>query len=86
MCDKKSYPYMLCDEVVFLGVQVNDKTASGPVSYSMPLTMGELEVIKSIMRFSIPHLLGFDSMWGESVTAGAAGDVSPSPPPAPMWS
>ena len=60
---------------VFLSLAVNDK-ATDSRTYSLPVSLAELEVIKNLMSFSIPRFLGFDCVWG-----GAAFNDAPPPPP-----
>lgn len=71
---------------MFIGVQVTDKSNPNAVTYSIPISMGELAVMKSLMQFSIPRMMGFDTIWNDA-GAGAYSDSSaPAPPPAPLWS
>jgi len=52
---------------IFLSITVADKNANqGPVTYSLPLTWGEVEVMKSIAGYCIPHFLGFDKGWNDA--------------------
>jgi hypothetical protein len=46
---------------VYLSLAVNDKATQG-VSYSVPISWGELQVFKSIADYSIPRILGFDKV------------------------
>nr|BAF46291.1 transcription regulator Pbf-2 [Chlamydomonas reinhardtii] len=36
---------------------------AGPENFSVPVTKGEFEVIKSVAQFAIPRLLGFDAVF-----------------------
>ena len=62
---------------MFFSLTVNDK-ASQSVSYSVPVSWGELQVFKTIAEFSIPRFLGFDKVWDNPPTLG--GDAVPAPP------
>jgi hypothetical protein len=42
----------------FLSIQVNDKV--NPVTLSLPVTLGEMEILTTVFRYCIPGLLGFD--------------------------
>lgn len=71
---------------MFLGVQVSDKSDPGAsASYSIPITLGELAVVRSLMQFSIPRMMAFDTIWSDS-GAGGGFSEAPVPPPAPLWS
>jgi hypothetical protein len=71
---------------MFIGIQVSDKSSPAPTTYSIPISLGELAVLRSLMQFSIPRMMGFDAVWSEN-PAGAYSDASaPAPPPAPIWS
>lgn len=48
---------------MFMMVQVNDKSKSGTASINLPVSWGEIEVIKTLMQFSIPRMLAFDGTW-----------------------
>ena len=49
---------------VFLTLSVTDKVdASGSVTYSLPVTLAEVEVIKNIMSFCLPRFLGLHKMF-----------------------
>lgn len=46
---------------MFFNLQVTDK--GNPVSFSVLLTWGELEVLKTSARFCLPYFLGFDQIF-----------------------
>lgn len=46
---------------IFLSVTMNDKVTNTNGAVSIPVTWGELEVIRSIANYHIPLLLGFGS-------------------------
>lgn len=73
---------------MFLSLQVNDKTqqsaAGGSSSFSIPVTWPELEVLRSICRYAVPMLLGFDQIWGNP-PLGTPGETPPPPAAAPLW-
>ena len=49
---------------VFLSLSVTDKSdPKNSSNLSIPITWAELEVIRSILRYSIPFFLGFDQTW-----------------------
>ena len=54
------------------------------MNYSVPVTWAELEVIRSILTYSIPYYLGFDKVWSNP-PLGTAGDATPPNPEAPLW-
>ena len=51
------------DNGYFMGLQVSDKSAGAPVTYTVPLTWAEVEVLCTLIRYCIPHFLGFDRVW-----------------------
>jgi hypothetical protein len=78
---------------LFLSLAVNDK-ATQSAAYSVPVSWGELQVMKSIVQYSIPHFLGFDQALSSAVTmnlgdegssmgSGSSSMFSAPPPPAP---
>ena len=67
---------------LYVSLMVNDK-AKQSTSYSVPVSWGELQVLKSIASFSIPRMLGFDQVWENQ--APVLGDVAPPPPPPQMY-
>lgn len=70
---------------MFLSIQVNERSSQS-MSLSLPITWGEIEVIRNIMQFSIPRLLAFDYAFHESngpmevseesMRGGDSGDVA----------
>ena len=45
-------------------MQVTDKSpAKQSASFSVPLTFGEVQVIRTLIEYSIPRLLAFDRIW-----------------------
>lgn len=49
---------------MFLTISVNDKTdPNGSVTYSLPVSLAEVEVIKNIMNFCVPRFLGLDKLF-----------------------
>ena len=70
---------------MFLSLQVMDKSAPNPINYSIPVTWGEIEVIKSIISYSLPRLLAFDTIWDQSNIDGPSFMSSPPPSPPPVW-
>lgn len=49
---------------MFVTLSVTDKVdANGSVTYSLPVTFAEVEVIKSIMSFCLPRFLGLHKMF-----------------------
>ena len=69
---------------MFVSLQVSDKSSSGPINYSIPVGWGEFEVIKSIISYSLPRLLAFDTIWDQNMTDGSAFG-GPAPPNPPEW-
>lgn len=66
---------------MFLSLQVSDKSPSNlSGSYSVSLTMGELQVIRSILEYSIPRLLAFDRIWDNKLSMNAEAPVVSSTP------
>jgi hypothetical protein len=66
-------------KAVFVSLYVKDKS-DAPKSYVIPLTFPEFYVLRRLIDFSIPRLLGFDCIWGgDNVVANT---VTPSGPPA----
>lgn len=70
---------------MFLSLQVMDKSSPSPINYSIPVTWGEIEVIKSIISYSLPRLLAFDCIWDQNNMDGSSFLNSPSPPNPPEW-
>lgn len=58
---------------LFLSLAVNDKSTQS-AAYSVPVSWAELQVMKSIVQFSIPYFLGFDQALGSGATAMNVGD------------
>jgi hypothetical protein len=50
-------------------MSVRDKTNNVDDAYSTPLTWGEFGVIKTLIEYSIPRVLGFDRAFGAEVSA-----------------
>jgi len=71
---------------VFIGLQVNDKSTGQAVqtTYSVPLTWGEVEVIKTLITYCIPRFLAFDRVWENPGLSLPPGISAPNtgPPPA----
>ena len=65
---------------MFFSVQVQNSDF-GPTSISIPVTWGEIEVIKCICRESITKMLGIDRAWGDEGMSFNA----PPPLDAPEW-
>jgi hypothetical protein len=61
---------------------VNDKSTQS-ISYSVPVSFGELQVFKSIADFCIPRMLGFDKVWDSPISLG--GEAVPSNPPPQLY-
>jgi len=74
---------------VFIGLQVNEKSVNGQApqstTYSVPLSWGEVEVLKTLITHCIPRFLGFDKIWDNPGLSLPPGVSSPSPPPPPEW-
>lgn len=72
---------------MFLSLQISDKQDKGAgASYSVPVTWAELEVLRSLCRYSIPYFLGFHEVWGNPPLGTATGgDFPPAPPSAPTY-
>lgn len=71
---------------MFLSLQISDKNdkAAG-ASFSVPVTWAELEVLRSICRYSIPYFLGFHEVWSNPPLGVSGGDFPPAPPSAPAY-
>lgn len=66
---------------MFLSLQVSDKSPNNlSGSYSVPLTWGEVQVIRTILQFSIPKLLAFDRIWDNNPSMNAEAPVVSSTP------
>jgi hypothetical protein len=64
---------------------VNDKSQNPPsVGYSLPITLGEFHVIKSLINYALPKFLGFDKVW-DNGGMGSPGEQAPPPPPVPVY-
>ena len=73
---------------VFLNLSVMDKTKNANDAFSVPLSYGEMEVIFSIIKFSIPRFLGFHEVWANpGMGMGGSFEIPqpPQPPAAPVW-
>ena len=73
---------------VFLNLSVMDKTKNANEAFSVPLSYGEMEVIFSIIKFSIPRFLGFHEVWANpGMGMGGSFEIpqTPQPPAAPVW-
>ena len=66
-------------KAVFVSLLVKDKSEA-PKSYVIPLTFPEFYVLRRLIDFSIPRLLGFDCIWGGD--NAVASTVPPAGPPA----
>ena len=65
----------------FVSLQVTDKTKA-TISYSLPITLGELAILRSMISFCIPRFLALDCVWD----TGAQGTINEfTPPPPPMY-
>ena len=72
---------------MFLSLQITDKQEkSGNLAFSVPVTWAELEVLRSVCRYSIPHFLGFHEVWSNPpLGAMSQGEFPPPPPSAPSY-
>jgi hypothetical protein len=64
---------------------MNDKVANSNAAVSIPVTWGELEVIRSVASYHIPLLLGFGAFSpiiqnGEHGSSASSGSSSSAPP------
>ena len=41
------------------------------MSYSVPVSWGEMKLIQSLASYSIPRFLGFDQVWDNPITLSA---------------
>jgi hypothetical protein len=65
---------------MFLSLQVSDKSPSNlSGSYSVPLTWGEVQVIRTILQYSIPKLLAFDRIWENNLPMNAEAPAASTP-------
>lgn len=55
-----------CFVGLFISLLVSDKSAPGPVSVSVPVSWPEMQVIRTLIEFSIPRFLGFDAVFHSS--------------------
>jgi hypothetical protein len=73
---------------MFLTLQVTEKGAKqdggAGAALSIPITWAELEVMRSILRYSIPYYLGFHEVWGNA-GLGAQAEAPPSPDGPSSW-
>jgi hypothetical protein len=51
---------------LFLSLVVSDKTAA-PVSISLPVSWGEIQVLKTLIDYCIPRFLGLDNVWSNTM-------------------
>ena len=73
---------------VFLGISVTDRQNSKDpgTMLSIPLAWGEIEVLTSIINFSIPKFLGFDLIWNNpGLPVSDGNEVNTMNPKAPQW-
>lgn len=73
---------------IFLGISVIDKQNSkeSGTMLSVPLAWGEIEVITSIINYSIPKFLGFDLIWtNPGLPASDGNELNTMNPKAPQW-
>jgi len=47
----------------FFSITMSDKAAASKSSLSIPVSLGEFGVLKSLFNYSLPHLLGFDEVF-----------------------
>mmetsp|Transcript_37764 Transcript_37764/g.67684 ORF Transcript_37764/g.67684 Transcript_37764/m.67684 type:complete len:184 (-) Transcript_37764:102-653(-) len=47
----------------FFSLSISDKGNSSKSSLSIPVSIGEFGVLKSLFNYSLPHLLGFDEVF-----------------------
>lgn len=61
---------------------MNDKVANSNAAVSIPVTWGELEVIRSVASYHIPLMLGFGAYTPiiQSGEHGSSGSSSSAPP------
>ena len=72
---------------MFISLNVNDKSnPKSPISSSMsiPISWGEYIVIESLIKYSLPKMLGFDKIWDETTTPFSQFNA-PNPPSAPIY-
>ena len=70
---------------MFLTLQVSEKGSSeASTTISIPITWAELEVMRSILRYSIPYYLGFHKVWG-GPGLGTVADAPPAPEGPSQW-
>ena len=70
---------------MFLSLTVTEKGSKDNYSsISIPVTWAELEVMQSILRYSIPHYLGFHEVWNNG-GLGMAADAPPNPSGPTEW-
>ena len=75
---------------MFLSLQVSDKSQSAPQtastsSFSIPVTWAELEVLRSVCRYALPMMLGFNEVWSNPPLGMGDGTMPPPPPVAPIY-
>ena len=51
-------------EACFSLYSIEKGSSDASTSISIPITWAELEVMRSILRYSIPYYLGFHEVWG----------------------
>ena len=70
---------------MFLSLTVTEKGSKDNYSsISIPVTWAELEVMQSILRYSIPHYLGFHEVWNNG-GLGMVADAPPNPSGPTEW-
>lgn len=70
---------------MFLSLMVSEKGSSdASTTISIPITWAELEVMRSILRYSIPYYLGFHEVWG-GPGLGAVAEAPPAPGGPSQW-
>lgn len=68
-------PLTADEKGLFVSLAVNDK-ATQSISYSVPVSWGEMKVFQTIASYSIPRFLGFDQVWDNPQTPGTAEEES----------
>ena len=51
-----------------MSLAVNDKNTQS-MSYSVPVSWGEMKLIQTLASYSIPRFLGFDQVWDNPTVA-----------------
>lgn len=83
----KKLRWVKMSDGVFITLQVTDKSGQTPqvTTYTLPLSWGEIEVIKTLISYCIPRFLAFDKVWDNPGLSLPPGVMPPNPPPAPEW-